>query len=110
MKKNYSDPLMFSRILLTNPGIVQENSITGGFGQADTIKLNPSVAGSADLSIASGSADDAAASAGGADVQVVDPEQKSEPTITEESIQSIIDQIMEEDTGTPPSDESSLAD
>ena len=111
MKRTYSDPLMFSSILLTASGgsIVPGPSQGGSVAPDDAIAAKGLVAGSSALSIASGTAD-AALSAGGADVEIVEPEQKSEPTITEESIQSVIDQIMGEDTETPPSDESSLAD
>lgn len=111
MKKTYSDPLMFSNILLTGGTIDTPVSQTGGFPNgAGTLSTDSNVAGNASLSIASGSADNIVASASEADIQIVEPEQKSEPTITEESIQSVIDQIMGEDTETPPSDESSLAD
>lgn len=108
MKKTYSDPLMFSNILLyaTIPVGHSEGGANPG---VDAIASSGLVESSPALSIASGTAD-AALSAGGADVQIVEPEQKSEPTITEESIQSIIDQFMGEDTETPPSDESSLAE
>ncbi len=111
MKRTYSDPLMFSSILLTASGgsIVPGPSQGGSVSPDDAKAANGLVESSPALSIASGTAD-AALSAGGADVEIVEPEQKSEPTITEESIQSVIDQIMGEDTETPPSDESSLAD
>ena len=111
MKRTYSDPLMFSSILLTasDGSIVPGHSQGGSVAPDDAIAAKGLVESSPALSITSGTAD-AALSAGGADVQIVEPEQKSEPTITEESIQSVIDQIMGEDTETPPSDESSLAD
>lgn len=94
MKKKYSDPLMFSNILLT--GIVV------GPSQDDSIPPNDATKGLV--------VDNVGASANNADVQIVEPEQKSEPTVTEESIQSVIEQILGEETQTPPSDESSLAD
>ena len=94
MKKTYSDPLMFSNILLT--GIVV------GPSQDDSIPPYNTTKGLV--------VDNVGASANNDDVQIVEPEQKSEPTVTEESIQSVIEQILGEETQTPPSDESSLAD
>lgn len=109
MKKTYSDPLIFANILLT------ESTISVGVSEGESTSPNDAiantglVAGSSALSITSGTTD-ATVSANNADVQIADSEQKSEPTVTEESIQSIIDQIMGEDTEAIPSDESSLAD
>lgn len=114
MKKTYSDPLMFSSILLSGTIIDVPISQQGGFPNITPttgVSIDDqNASNNASLSIASGSADNAAAAAGGADVRIIEPEQKSEPAITEESIQSVIDQIMGEDTETIPSDESSLAD
>lgn len=108
MKKSYSDPLMFSHIFLT--GIVQDPSQGGGFGP-DSVKIGSlTSAGDASLTISSGADETAGASGNAADVQIVEPAQASEAAITEESIQSVIDQIMGEETETVPSDESSIAD
>lgn len=110
MKKSYSNPLMFSSILLSSTPGVGESQIGGidPFGTTESSKTLGSA--SPELTIGSGLNDNADASGGTADVQIVDPDQKSEPAVTEESIQSVIDQILGEDTDTVPSDESSLAD
>lgn len=103
MKKKYSDPLMFAHILTTDIGPVLES-------QDDDIHSAPAgsltSANGASLSISS----DTGETAG--DVQIVEPAQASEATITEESILSVIDQILGEDTESEavPSDESSIAD
>lgn len=104
MKKKYSDPLMFANVLATG--------IIGDILESQDDDLQSAPAGSltsangASLSISS----DTGEAAG--DVQIVEPAQASEATITEESILSVIDQILGEDTESEavPSDESSIAD
>lgn len=102
MKKKYSDPLMFAHILTTDIGIPASQD--GELESAPAGSLTS--ANGASLSISS----DTGETAG--DVQIVEPAQASEATITEESILSVIDQILGEDTESEavPSDESSIAD
>jgi len=104
MKKRYSDPLMFSVGVISSidGGPVVQDSETGGtFAKIGSLFSS----GGSSLSISS---DDEKGT--DADVQIVEPAQASEATITEESIQSVIDQILGEETETVPSDESSIAD
>lgn len=109
MKKKYSDPLMFANVLLSAPGI--EVGPSGDHGEAPLLSILAGSLFSGNGSGLSISGDDNNAAAGdAADVQIVEPAQASEATVTEESIQSVIDQILGEETETVPSDESSIAD
>lgn len=108
MKKKYSDPLMFANVLLAAPGIDVDNSGEPVPGPLSILAGSLFSGNGSGLSI---SGDDNNAAAGdAADVQIVEPAQASEATVTEESIQSVIDQILGEETETVPSDESSIAD
>lgn len=103
MKKKYSDPLMFSIGVLSIVELPHTNdSVQGGI----TAKIGSLFSeGSSSLSISSADENE-----NDAEVQIVEPAQESEATITEEGIQSVIDQILGEETETVPSDESSIAD
>ena len=102
MKKKYSDPLMFSTGVLSYDDVPStNNSVEPGI----SAKIGSLFSGGASLSISSGDENE-----NDAEVQIVEPAQASEATITEESIQSVIDQILGEETETVPSDESSIAD
>lgn len=106
MKKKYSDPLMFANVLLVS--IDHDNSGEPVAGPTSVLAGSLFSGNGSGLSI---SGDDNNAAAGdAADVQIVEPAQASEATVTEESIQSVIDQILGEETETVPSDESSIAD
>lgn len=108
MKKKYSDPLMFCNVLLDGPDIGINDSVEHGAGPTSVLAGSLFSGNGSGLSI---SGDDNNAAAGdAADVQIVEPAQASEATVTEESIQSVIDQILGEETETVPSDESSIAD
>jgi hypothetical protein len=109
MKKKYSDPLMFCNVLLVGPDIEIGTSPEGGSGPLSILAGSLFSGNGSGLSI-SGTDNNAAASGDAADVQIVEPAQASEATVTEESIQSVIDQILGEETETVPSDESSIAD
>lgn len=103
MKKKYSDPLMFSVGVLSS----LEGPVVKESEGDNTLARIGSLFSSNGSSLSISSDDEKGTEA---DVQIVEPAQASEATITEESIQSVIDQILGEETETVPSDESSIAD
>lgn len=105
MKKKYSDPLMFSNVFLA--GIVVEPSQEGDF-PTDSDDSNLTTVHS--LRISDGAGEGVVGSESPSNVQIVEPDQTTESTITESSIKDIITQMFGEETESVPSDESSIAD
>lgn len=95
MKKGYSDPLMFSNVLLT--GISIGPSQTGGFGPGGPSKSRSLNAVAPALSTPS---DLEEGSAAGNEIQIVDPAQAVEKTITESDVQSVIEELSPAETAT----------
>lgn len=105
MKKKYSDPLMFSNVFLS--GITVDPS-QGGSPAPDG-DGDPSLLGKVhSFTISSG--DEVVGSESPSNVQIVEPDQTTESTITESNIKDIITQLFGEETESVPSDESSIAD
>jgi hypothetical protein len=102
MKKKYSDPLMFSHTLAFTIPILdsQEGELDGA------PEANLTLGSVSSVAIASANGDNAT------DVEIVDPDKGTESAITEGSIQSILSELLGEDTEeeSVPSDESSIAD
>ena len=102
MKKKYSDPLMFSHILATTIPITESPDTELDGSPA----VNLTLGSVSSVAIASATGDNAT------DVENVEPDQGTESAITEGSIQSILSELLGEDTEeeSVPSDESSIAD
>lgn len=109
MKKKYSDPLMFPSLLLTIP--IGDN-ISGQLGPDESVTETESgklSVNASSLSPAYGSASETVVG-GNDDVQIVEPTPTPEAPISEEDIQSVLDQILGEENEIVSSDESSIAD
>lgn len=109
MKKKYSDPLMFPSLLLTIP---IDDNISGQLGPDDAVTETESAklsVNASSISVAYGSASEAVVGSND-DVQIVEPTPTPEAPITEEGIQSVLDQLLGEENEIVPSDESSIAD
>lgn len=106
MKKKYSDPLMFSNVFLA--GVVIEPSQGGDF-PTDSDE-DSTLATVRSLKISDGAGEGVVGSESPSNVQIVEPDQTTESTITESSIKDIITQMFGEETESVPSDESSIAD
>lgn len=89
MKKGYSDPLMFSNVLLTGPSIGPSQG--GGFGPKNDVSKMLRAAGNA-LSTPTDSIEGTDNTAGN-DIQIVDPSQMVDKNFTEADVQSVIDDI-----------------
>lgn len=107
MKKSYSDPLMFSNVLLS--GITIGPSQQGGFGPGGPAKAPSLKTAAPALSTTSDTED--VLSSDGNDIQIVDPSNTAENIINENEIKAVIEEIVPaESTENPVENTSDIAE